>query len=405
MQASIGREVSNFVNSIGGICPCVRGCNNLWNAQIIAALGKMKMNTEINYIGDYRFGSNTRHREPYWASRICSNGVEKCVADAAGATENGRNVVRLLPYGPNEHALDGVVQDGDLLSYMQDPLTVVWPVALNPASIVNILKGRASHAELGYVSADGSARQVSLWSNHGPIRPYDRPFFEHACDDAISIYRISLRGYGVGLEREAKLKSEVKRWKQILQPVYFPCETMNVDPVDFTTVEELRRIAEVLIKHSPNDGRPPFDFKLNCVQWSTMVFSLAICFPLSREMLAASGMLSDYERNWSALLGFADEGLMGLDELPMPFYSVKEAVENVLDLYLPEARDSILGMVDMPAVAALLCQNGIRLDQRVTMPSAFMIENRLRALGVPRKTKSVFEYVATGVPAQELIKV
>lgn len=363
------------------------------------------MNTGIDYIGEYRLKANCLHREPYWGSRIHLNGADKFVMDAAGATENGRSVVRLLPYGPNEHAMDGVVQDGDLLSYMQDPLIVAWPVALNPASIVNILKGRASHAELGYAGADGSARQVSLWSNHGPIRPYDRPFFEHACDDAISIYRISLRGYGVGPEREAKLKSEVKRWKQILQPVYFPCETMNVDPVDFTTVEELRRIAEVLIRHASNDGHPPFDFKLNCVQWTTMVFSLAICFPLSREMLAASGMLSDYERNWSALLGFADEGLMGLGELPIPFYSVKEAVENVLDLYLPEVRDSVLGMVDMPAVAALLSQNGMRPDQRVIMPSAFMIENRLRALGVPRKTNSVFEYVATGVPAGELVMV
>lgn len=361
------------------------------------------MNAEIDYIGEYRLKANCRHREPYWGSRIHLNGANKFVMDAAGAAENGHNVVRLLPYGPNEHALDGVVHDGDLLSYMQDPLTVAWPVTLNPASIVNILKGRASHAELGYAGTDGRARQVSLWSNHGPIRPYDRPFFEHACNDAISIYRISLRGYGVDPEREARLKSEVKRWKQILQPVYFPCETMNVDPVDFTTVEELRRIAEVLIKHSPNDGHPPLDFKLNCVQWSTMVFSLAICFPLSREMLAASDMLSDYERNWSALLGFADEGLMGLDELPMPFYSVKEVVENVLDLYLPEVRDLILGMVDMPAVAALLSQNGIRPDQRVIMPSAFMIENRLHALGVPRKTKSVFEYVATALPEHELI--
>ena len=361
------------------------------------------MNNEIDYTGEYRLKANCRHRESYWGSRIRLNGADKFVMDAAGATENGRNVVRLLPYGPNEHALDGVVHDGDLLSYMQDPLTVAWPVTLNPVSIVNILKGRASHAELGYAGADGSARQVSLWSNHGPIRPYDRPIFEHACDDAISIYRISLRGYGVDPEREANLKSEVKRWKQILQPVYFPCETMNVDPVDFTTVEELRRIAEVLIKHSPNDGHPPFDFKLNCVQWSTMVFSLAICFPFSREMLASCGMLEAYERNWSASLGFADKDLLGLNELPIPFYSVREAVENVLDLYLPEVRDSILGMVDMSAVAALLRRNGIRPDQRIIMPSAFMVENRLRALGVPRKTKSVFEYVATALPGYELI--
>ncbi len=116
-------------------------------------------------------------------------------------------------------------------------------------------------------------------------------------------------------------------------------------------------------------------------------------------------MLKEYERNWSATLGYADKDLLGLNELPIPFYSVKEAVENVLDLYLTEARDVIAGMVDVPVVSALLGQNGIRLDQRVIMPSAFMIENRLRAQGVPRKTKSVFEYVATGVPAQELIKV
>lgn len=50
------------------------------------------MNTEINYIGDYRLGSNSRHREPYWTSMIRFNGGEKCVADAAGATENGRRL-------------------------------------------------------------------------------------------------------------------------------------------------------------------------------------------------------------------------------------------------------------------------------------------------------------------------
>jgi len=367
-------------------------------------IGEEKLNTEIDYVGDYRLKENDRHREPYWASRIRLNGVDKRVVDAAGAAEDGRNVVRLLPYGSNEHALAGVVQDGDLLSYMQGPLTVAWPGPLNPATVGDILKGRASHAELGYAGQDGSARQVSLWGSPGPIRPYDRPFYEHACDDAISIYRISLRGYGVEPERESKLKAEVKRWKQILQPVFFPCETMNVDPVDFTTVDELGRIAADLLKHSPNDGQPAFGFKLNCVQWSTMALSLAVCYPLSREMLAAYGMLEDYERNWASSLGYADKGLMGIGELPIPFYSVREAVENVLDLYLPEVRDSILGRIDLPAVSALLSQNGIHPDQRVTMPSAFMVENRLRASGVPRKTKSVFKYVATGVPAKELVR-
>ena len=233
------------------------------------------MNTVINYVGDYRLKENCRHREPYWASRIRLNGIDKSVVDAAGAAEDGRNIVQLLPYGPNERALDGVVQDGDLLSYMQGPLTITWPGPMNPASIGNILKGRASHAELGYSGQGGCARQVSLWGASGPIRPYDRPLFEHACDDAISIYRVSVRVYGVDSERERKLKAEVKRWKRILQPVFFPCTTMNVDPVDFTTVDELRRIAGGLLKHTPDAGQPAFGFELNCVQWSTMVFSLA----------------------------------------------------------------------------------------------------------------------------------
>jgi len=43
-----------------------------------------------------------------------------------------------------------------------------------------------------------------------------------------------------------------------------------------------------------------------------------------------NGWLADYEHNW-AHLGLAEEGLIGIDELPIPFYTVHEAVENVVE--------------------------------------------------------------------------
>ncbi len=111
-------------------------------------------------------------------------------------------------------------------------------------------------------------------------------------------------------------------------------------------------------------------------------------------MLSARGWLADYEHNW-ARLGFAADNLEGLEELPIPFYTIQDAIENTLDLFFPSFKNAILGMVDSKEVEKLLYKNGIRPDQRTIMPSAFMMENRLRAMGVKRKTKSVFEYVAT----------
>ena len=56
--------------------------------------------------------------------------------------------------------------------------------------------------------------------------------------------------------------------------------------------------------------------------------------------------------------------------------------------------ESVLTALELPP--------GTRMDQGVIMPSAFIIENRLRKLGVPRKTKTIFEYVATALPEREL---
>lgn len=342
-------------------------------------------------------------------STITVNGKSHRVVDTVGATADGRNIARLIPNVASNADLVNLVRDGDLLGYIRAPmnLNITWPCAME-SKVKDILKGRISHAEMGYADEQGCPRQISLWDpgdSWRQITPKDRPLHDDFDKPPIGIYRVSLREYGVNPQREKELKAEIKRWMKIVQPVIFPHETMDTDPVDFIDVDSLARIAARCIGHAPADTSPLFDFKLNCVQWSTLVFSLATRFPLSRTTLSSRGWLVDYERNWSATLGFAAENLESLEELPIPFYTMQDAIENTLDLYFPQYKQQILGTVDPGAVSAMMFANGIKPDQRVIMPSAFMMENRLRAMGVPRKTKSVFEYVATVVPEEQLTKI
>ncbi len=377
----------------------------------IGTKGTKTMNEAVKHLSHYRFKEqSSKHREPYWQSTVSFNGRRTSVVDAAGIDEDGRNVVRLLPYKENGECpqIDEILRDGDLLAYVQGPKEISIPSDVPNADskvlehIGNVLKGRATHAELGYRNAEQRAMQVSLWGRLGPMQAEDRRFSIHTNSDTISIYRVSLSGYGVDLRTETLLKSEIKRWKELVKPVYFPFGAeMNVDPVDFTTIDELRTIAEKLIAHSPNDKNPPLGFKLNCVQWSTLVFSLAVCFPLSGDMLRQIGRLNEYRENWADRLGFADEGLVGITELPFPFYTMEEIIENTLDLYLPEYKSALMSTLTNLPLQQILSKLGVAASKRV-MPNAFVMENRLHGLGFERKTKSVFQYVATAAPEREL---
>ena len=359
------------------------------------------MEEHIKYLGSYRPKS-----EDFLHSTVTINGGSHHVWDAVGATADGCDFARILPNVANNTELVNLVQDGDLIGYIRSPMTISWPCDLNPQTALQILKGRVSHTELGYAGDGGCPRQTSIFNEPGPRVPRDRPIYEDFDNAALGIYRASLRGYGITPQKEAALKAEVKRWRRIVQPVIFPCKDMDTDPVDFTTIEALSEIGAECIKHSPNDQSTLFNFKLNCVQWSTLVFSLAVCFPLSSVTLASKGWGADYERNWREKLGLAnDEKLTGLEELPIPFYTLDEVIDNTLDLYLPAVKQQIRNMIPKDAVTALMFAKGIRPDQRSIMPSAFMMENRLRAMGIKRKTKTVFEYVATVVVPEKLVKV
>lgn len=369
------------------------------------------MDKNIKYFGKYRFKEQAkRHREPYWQSTVAFNGESKEVIDAAGIDEYGQNVVRLVPYKPEVECpqIDEILLDGDLLAYVQEPKRIEVPsAAINIGTktlerVGDVLKGRATHAELGYRNEADEAMQVSLWGRQGPMQAEDRRFFRHTDSDTIGIYRVSLGGYGVDSRTESLLKAEIKRWKELVKPVYFPYgKEMNVDPVDFTTVEELRQIAEGSINHPPSNPKPPFEFKLNCVQWSTLVFSLAVCFPLSGRMLRESGLWDGYKANWAGLLGYADEGLGGIGELPIPSYTVEEIVGDTLDMYLPEHKPILMEALGKLPLHQILSERG-GADTKRVMPNAFLVENRLRGLGFKRKTKSVFHYIATAAPEQEL---
>ena len=166
-------------------------------------------------------------------------------------------------------------------------------------------------------------------------------------------------------------------------------------------MDELRKIAEGYINHSPEDPNQPFKFDLNCVQWSTLVFSLAVCFPLSETMLKEAGLLQAYKANWAEHLGYAEDGLVGIKELPMPSYTAKEIAEDFLDLYLPEHKPELMKELNQLPLHQLLGVRGGADDKRI-MPNAFMIENRLRGLHFERKTKSIFRYIATAAPEEEL---
>lgn len=363
-------------------------------------------NNDVEFLTNYRF-KDEWHNKGYWQSEVVAGGCRKIVVDAAGMNADRQNVLRLVPYGHGIRELDSYMRDGDLCAYFTPPQHIRLPPQIGAIQQMNldqvkgILKGRASHAELGYLSSEGRARQISLWNQEGLIQPEDRDFHVRATgtdvDDIVNIYRLSLSGYGIDEEREKNLKAEVKRWKEMVRPVRFPCATMDIDPADFASWDDLKEIALKLINHSPDDPHEPLPFLFNCVQWSTLVFSLAICFPLSADMLELIGAKDAYERNWAERLGYAQSGLKGLEELPVPFYTVQEIVENVSDMYFPDLRSIILEKLSCAAVVQVISNLG-GIDCLRVMPNALVIENRLRAMGFARKTKTEVEYVCTAAP-------
>lgn len=116
------------------------------------------MEDRIKYLGSYRPKS-----EAFLRSTVTINGDSHHVWDAVGATADGHNFARLLPNVADNAELVNLVKDGDLIGYVRDPMMISWPCNLNADTALGILKGRVSHAELGYAGDDGCPMQTSKY--------------------------------------------------------------------------------------------------------------------------------------------------------------------------------------------------------------------------------------------------
>ena len=164
------------------------------------------MKDQIDYIGPYRM-----KQDSFLYSSITVNGVSYRVPDAVGATDDGRNIARLMPNDASNAELVNLVQDGDLIGYIREPMHITWPCAMTPEIALGILKGRVSHTELGYAGNRGCPMQTSIFNETGPRVPRDRPIYEDYDNAALGIYRASLANYEIPPKKETALKAEVKR--------------------------------------------------------------------------------------------------------------------------------------------------------------------------------------------------
>lgn len=338
-----------------------------------------------------------------------------------------------VPYGPGNSEVDKVVQNGDLLTYLGQP-PASFDLNNNPASaILSLLKQRGYHSEAAYIApSSGKAHQVALWGDS----PSDRLFHAGKTGtNKINIYRLDLTSIGVTHEREARLKRELLRWKEVFNRHTFPHgASMNYDPVDFTTVGELADIARVLLRRQPGT-LPPIPH-VNCVQWTCQTVSLSLVFPLTRAVVKDLGVTEDFERDWLELLGgYADDSLEGIGCLPIQFYTPARLLQKAFDMYMPGVTlSAVLGKhqegqrfagtlnqylraqgisLDPAILEAYLKQvvytgdldvplnvPGLKVPYQVVMPSTFILEEREYS-SKPPSNHPLIRYVATVLPVGE----
>ena len=390
----------------------------------------------MKYLGEYELNPAGAHRESWWATdagsaiwavadKLAAFGIKAhsgrpFVNDSLPIDESGQPYMRIVPYGRGIGAIDSVIQDGDLLTY-------VYGTRCGnslQASAEAFFKQRGGHAETAYLDTSGKAHQVAVWGNSYS----DRLFHDgQTGSNAINIYRLDLSGIGVNAERARGLKHEVVRWKSIFRYHNFPSE-MNTDPVDFLTLDDLRQIAIKLVK-----GERVRD--VNCVQWSVTTVSLSLNFPLTRKVVSDLGVADDYERRWAPSLGYADETLAGIGALPVPSYSPARAIQKAFDMYFPgmDLKSMLTKTSAAKEMAALFADNvkrspkmpaGIGISDIVgyfdkvssgdldipfefggaklkfVMPATFILEERASAMNKsPNGIK--FNYVATALPQDD----
>jgi hypothetical protein len=278
--------------------------------------------------------------------RLCTSPIAvddqiRLVNDVCPIGSGGREdyYLRIVPYGPHSTDLNSIIEDCDLLTYLGGPLSVprltsprgpaLLPAGVRPEHLLTMMKQRGFHSEAGYRAEDGSACQVALWGN----QPSDRLFHQgNTQQNTIHIFRLSFPW--LEDSRQMDLKREIHKWKRIFNRHTFPHgKSMNLDPVDFTSVEDLSDIARKLIARAPDSptGLDP----VNCVQWTYQAVALSLNYPLTREVLQGLDVKDEFERHWEPLVGYSDDSVRGVGRLPTRQYSPARALQLALDTYFP----------------------------------------------------------------------
>lgn len=342
---------------------------------------------------------------------------------------NGREsfYMRVIPYGPNFAEIDDVIEDCDLLMYIEDRRPAEIDIANiskgDFGTLLNLLKQHGFHAEAGYHGDDGYAHQVGLWSD----RPVDRRFHESETQQyTINIFRLSFPW--LQDKDQKRLKRELHKWKRLFNKHTFPGgQEMLTDPVDFTNISELSNIAKRLINRPPDT--PTGLNKVNCVQWVCQAVALALNYPLTRavvDQLEMSNVFEQHLINGVYQIDYSDDDLTGLDTMPVRFYSPARVLQTTIDMYglgidiadvLKLSSASEITEKLAPYLPAGLTRNTIEnyiitiqktgdidtpfyiksdIPYKIVMPSTFLVECREHTR-IPPAQSPMISYIGTAV--------
>ena len=294
----------------------------------------MKRAADIIQDGDWRLKAGAYGKDLYSLTHstlppqlAALTGMETADDFCAKRDSNGQGIQKFIPY----EEMDSLLRDGDML-VMTTPADVGAIMMEAGKNKANSLTQRGWHAEIVCRDIDGCFYQKAPW--------HDR-LFKHQCknmdshprysDFIVGIYRAEM---GVDRTREEALKAEVRRWAEIFCVHKFPDKASQfniheyLDPADFETPDDLRRIAAHLIRKEYDQIQ-----MVTCVQWAYQVLCLALNVPLTPHLLRELGVYEAYQQHWGPTLGVADDSLVPLNRVPYVPYSPAETLQAFLNTY------------------------------------------------------------------------
>ena len=294
----------------------------------------MKRAADIIQEGDWRLKEGAFGKDLYSLTHstlppqlAALTGMETVDDFCAKRDKNGQGIQKFIPY----EEMDSLLRDGDML-VMTTPADVGAIMMEEGKNKANSLTQRGWHAEIAYRDADGCFYQKAPWHDRLIKHPCKNMNL-HPCysDFIVGIYRAEL---GVDCTREEALKAEVRRWAEIFCVHKFPDKASQfniheyLDPADFETPEDLRRIAAHLIRKEYDQIQ-----MVTCVQWAYQVLCLALNVPLTPNLLKELGVYEAYRQHWEPTLGAADDSLVPLNRVPFVPYAPAETLQAFLNTY------------------------------------------------------------------------